>query len=143
MRGENFTKEYKYPIKIYRIGHAIEFANGLELRKLIFSIILAGIMLMMFIMLGVNSDSNFLSFIFKNWLVLLTLIPAAITFIVFNLNYDNKGFIAYFKDRYHFYKTKNKEYEHFIEVATSQMNTDLSFEPYLVERTLKQGGNHE
>jgi len=142
MRGENFTKEYKYPIKIYRIGQSIEFANGLELRKLIFSVVLAAFMVIVFIIFGINSDSNFLAFIAKNWLVLLTLIPAAITFIVFNLNYDNKGFLAFVKDRYHFYKTKNIEYEHFIEVPTSQLNRELKFEEFIVKQTSKEGGNN-
>ncbi|MYL43899.1 TcpE family conjugal transfer membrane protein [Virgibacillus salexigens] len=143
MSGENFTKEYKYPIKIYRIGQSIEFANGLELRKLIFSLVLAAIMIVIFVVLGVSSDSNLLSFIAKNWLVLLTLVPAAITFVVFNLNYDNKGFIAFVKDRYHFYKTKNQAYEHFIEVPTSQMNKELEFEPFVMEKASKEGESSE
>lgn len=133
MKGENFTSEYKYPIKIYRIGQSVEFSNGLELRKLIFSIILAAAMIMMFIVVGVKSDSNIVSFIFKNWLILITVIPGVISFVVFNLHYDNKGFIAYFKDRWNFYRERKKSYEHFIEVPVSQMKENLSFEPFINE----------
>lgn len=115
MRGDNFTKEYKYPIKLYRIGQ-IEFANGLEIRKLVFSVILAGVMIFVFLIFGINSDSNIFVFLRQNWLVVLTVIPAVISFVVFNLNYDGKGFISYFKDRIHYYATKHKAYEHFIEV---------------------------
>lgn len=138
MRGDNFTKEYKYPIKLYKIGQ-IEFANGLEVRKLVFSVILAVIMIFVFLIFGFNSDSNIVSFLRRNWLVVLTVIPAVISFIVFNLNYDGKGFISYFKDRFHFYSTKNKEYEHFIEVPTSQMEKELEFESFKI----KGGGGNE
>lgn len=141
MKGENFTKEYKYPIKIYRIGQSIEFANGLELRKLVFSIILAGVMLASFLIVGFTSDSNVIQFILKNWLVLITIIPALVTFIAFNLKYDDKGVISFFKDRYTFYKTRHKAFEHFMEVPTSQMDKDLKFESFVVGKS--KGGQHE
>lgn len=142
MKGDNFTKEYKYPIKIYRIGNAIEFANGLELRKLVFSLVLAGIMIITFIVAGITSDANIIQFVLKNWLVMITLIPASITFIVFNMKYDNKGVIPYIKDRYRYYRTRNIEIEHFQEVPTSQLHKDLEFESYMVE-DYKEGGKHE
>lgn len=141
MKGENFTKEYKYPIKIYRIGESIEFANGLELRKLVFSIILAGIMLASFLIVGFTSDGNVIRFIFKNWLVLITIVPALVTFIAFNLKYDDKGVIPFIKDRYTFYKTRHKAFEHFMEVPTSQMDKDLKFESFVVGKS--EGGQHE
>lgn len=141
MKGENFTKEYKYPIKIYRIGQSIEFANGLELRKLVFSIFLAGGMLGVFLIVGFTSESNVIRFILQNWLIMVTLIPALITFIAFNLKYDGKGVIPFIKDRYTFYKTRHKAFEHFIEVPTSQMNKEMEFESFVVGKS--EGGQHE
>lgn len=138
MRGDNFTEEYKYPIKIYRIWK-LEFANGLEVRKLIFSAVLAAIMIFTFMIFGINSDSNILAFLAKNWLIILVVIPGVISFVVFNLEYDGKGFISFFKDRIQFYLTKHKAYEHFIEVPKSQMERDLTYEPFKVEG----GGNNE
>ncbi len=129
--GENFTSEYKYPIKIYRIGQ-IEFANGLEVRKMIFSMILAALLVSVFLVIGVQSDSNLMGFVAKNWLILITVIPGTITFVVFNLKYDNKGFLAFVRDRFHFHKNRHKQYEHFLEVAHDQMQRELSFEPYVV-----------
>lgn len=133
LKGENFTPEYKYPIKIYKIGQ-IEFANGLEVRKMVFSIILAAILILIFTIVGIQSDSNFLKFIQKNWLILITLVPGIITFVVFNIKYDNKGFIPFIKDRLFFYRTKNKSYEHFIEIAVDQMEKELVFEPFITEK---------
>jgi hypothetical protein len=133
LKGENFTPEYKYPIKIYRIGQ-IEFANGLEVRKMIFSIILAVILIIAFVMVGVQSDSNLIGFVAKNWLILITVIPGVITFVVFNLKYDNKGFIPFIRDRIIYYRTKHKSYEHFIEVANDQLQKELLFEPFVVEK---------
>lgn len=141
VKGENFTNEYKYPIKIYRIGQSIEFANGLELRKLVFSIILAGGMLGVFLLVGFTSESNVIRFILQNWLIMVTLIPTLITFIVFNLKYDGKGVIPFIKDRYKFYKTRKKAIEHFIEVPTSQMHKEMKFESFVVKD--KGGGKHE
>ncbi|MFG6120907.1 TcpE family conjugal transfer membrane protein [Thalassobacillus sp. B23F22_16] len=131
--GENFTSEYKYPIKIYRIG-AVEFANGLEIRKVVFSIILAAILIFSFVILGFQSDTNLLGFVAKNWLILITVVPGTITFVVFNLKYDNKGFIPYVRDRFNFYRNRHKQYEHFVEVAHDQMEKEMSFEAFMVEK---------
>jgi TcpE family len=138
MKGENYTQEYKYPIKIYRIW-TIEFANGLEVRKMIFAVILAAILLVSFVLIGIKNDTNLLRFIAKNWLILITVIPGVITFIVFNLKYDHKGVLPFLRDRIVFYRTKNKSYEHFIEVASDQLLKELFYEPFLIRR---EGENH-
>jgi TcpE family len=137
VKGENYTQEYKYPIKIYRI-HNVEFANGLEVRKMIFAILLAAVLILSFVIIGVKSDTNLYHFLVKNWLILLTVIPGVITFIVFNLKYDHKGVIPFIRDRIRFYKTKNRAYEHFIEVASGQLQKELRFEPFL---KTKEGEN--
>ncbi|MCP3029661.1 TcpE family conjugal transfer membrane protein [Halobacillus sp. A5] len=131
--GENFTSEYKYPIKIYRMG-SVEFANGLEVRKVIFSILLAALLIFSFVILGIQSDANLLGFVAKNWLILITVIPGTITFVVFNLKYDHKGFIPYVRDRFYFYRHRHKQYEHFVEVAHDQVEKDMSFEPFVVKK---------
>jgi TcpE family len=138
MKGENYTQEYKYPIKIYRIW-TIEFSNGLEVRKMIFAVFLAVILLLSFVLIGIKNDTNLLRFIAKNWLILITVIPGVITFIVFNLKYDHKGVLHFLRDRIVFYRTKNKSYEHFIEVASDQLQKELSYEPFLKR---KEGENH-
>jgi TcpE family len=137
MKGENYTQEYKYPIKIYRIW-TIEFANGLEVRKMIFAVLLAAILVLSFVLIGIKNDTNLLRFIAKNWLILITVIPGVITFIVFNLKYDHKGVFPFLRDRIVFYRTKNKSYEHFIEVASDQLQKELSYEPFLIR---KEGEN--
>jgi TcpE family len=138
MKGENYTQEYKYPIKIYRIW-TIEFANGLEVRKMIFAVFLAAILLLSFVLIGIKNETNLLRFIAKNWLILITVIPGVITFIVFNLKYDHKGVFPFLRDRIVFFRTKNKFYEHFIEVASDQLLKELSYEPFLIRR---EGENH-
>jgi TcpE family len=137
VKGENYTQEYKYPIKIYRI-HNVQFANGLEVRKMIFAVVLAAVLILSFVMIGVKSDTNLYHFLMKNWLILLTVIPGVITFIVFNLKYDHKGVIPFIRDRIRFYYTKNRAYEHFIEVASDQLQKELRFEPFLKR---KEGEN--
>lgn len=132
MIGDNFTQEYKYPIKLYKIG-SIEFANGIEVRKMVFSFILGAIILLSFMLIGVKGDSNILLFFANNWLVILITVPSVITFVVFNLKYDNKKVIPYIRDRYWFYRTKHKEYEHFHEVATNQIKRELTFEAFMKE----------
>jgi TcpE family len=133
MKGENYTQEYKYPIKIYRIW-SIEFANGLEVRKMIFAIVLAAVLLLSFVLVGIKNDTNLFRFFVKNWLILLTVIPGVITFIVFNLKYDHKGVLLFLRDRITFYRTKKKSYEHFIEVAHDQLEKELTFEPFLLKK---------
>lgn len=127
--GENFTPEYKYPIKIYRIGQ-LEFANGLEIRKLMFAIILAILLIVVFFVFGIQEEEELFRFIVKNWLILLTVIPAVVTFVVFNLRYDHKGVLAFFRDRLRFYRTRHKAYEHFMEVPNQQWQKELEYEAF-------------
>ncbi|MFC0560780.1 conjugal transfer protein [Halalkalibacter alkalisediminis] len=128
MKGDNFTKEYKYPIKIYHIGQ-IEFANGLEIRKMIVAGVVILLMVLMFFVFGVTSHSGALQFILGNWLIILVCVPAVITFVVFSMKYDYKPVIPFIKDRMTFYKMRNKAFEHFEEVPLDQFETDLQFEP--------------
>lgn len=136
MKGENFTKEYKYPIKIYRIGQ-IEFANGLEVRKMVVAGVVILFMLLAFIGFGASSNTGATQFIFQNWLIILVCVPAVITFVVFSLKYDHKPVIPFIKDRWKFYQTKNKACEHFDEVPLTQYETDLQFEAFV--RKEKEG----
>ncbi|CAG9622807.1 conjugal transfer protein [Sutcliffiella rhizosphaerae] len=130
MKGDNFTKEYKYPIKIYRIGR-LEFANGLEVRKLVVAGGVILIMIMVFIGFGASSHTGAMRFIFENWLIILVCVPGVITFVVFSLKYDHKPVIPFIKDRWAYYNTKHKAYEHFKEIPLSQYERDLQFEPYI------------
>lgn len=136
MKGENFTKEYKYPIKIYRIGQ-IEFANGLEVRKMIVAGVVIFMMVLMFFIFGASSHAGAIQFLLGNWLIILVCVPAVITFVVFSMKYDHKPVIPFMKDRLRFYKMKNKAYEHFDEVPLDQYEVDLTFEP--LERVKKEG----
>ncbi|MBM7554425.1 TcpE family conjugal transfer membrane protein [Thalassobacillus pellis] len=129
IQGENFTPEYKYPIKIYRMGQ-VEFANGLEIRKMMFAIVLALLMVVLFFVFGVQEEERLLPFIFHNWLILLTVIPAVVTFVTFNLRYDHKGFFAFCRDRLRFYRTRNQAYEHFLEVPMRTWQQPIRYEAY-------------
>jgi glucan phosphoethanolaminetransferase (alkaline phosphatase superfamily) len=134
MLGENFTEEYRYPIKIYRIRQ-LEFANGLEIRKVIFALFLGTLIILSFLMIGLKSDTNLVRFFLKNWLIILVVVPSTVTFVVFNLKYDNKNIIPFLRDRVHFYRTRNKSYEHFSEVPRGQVQSELTFEPFVKEVT--------
>ncbi|AQT87020.1 TcpE family protein (plasmid) [Paenibacillus larvae subsp. larvae] len=129
MRGENFTGEFKFPIKLYKIW-IFEFADGVEVRKLLFGGTVGFLMIVFFIYMGIHSSSNVLHFIKNNWLILLILFPSAITLLVFNIKYDNKPVLAFFRDRFLFYLTRNKEFEHFEEVITKQRDTEFSYEKF-------------
>jgi dolichol kinase len=133
MKGENYKQEYKYPIKVYHIW-SIEFANGLEVRKMIFAIVLVAFLLLTFILVGIKNDTNLFRFFVKNWLILLTVIPGVITFIVFNLKYDHKGVLPFIRDRITFYRTRKKSYEHFIEVAHDQLEKEMTFELFFLKK---------
>lgn len=135
MKGENFTKEYKYPIKIYNIGK-IEFANGIEVRKMVVAGVVILLMILMFSVFGASFQSGTLRFLMSNWLVILVCVPAVISFVVFSMKYDYKPVIPFIKDRMNFYQTKNRAFEHFEEVPLNQYDTDLEFEP--LERITKE-----
>jgi hypothetical protein len=129
LTGENFTEEFKYPIKIYRIWQ-LEFANGLEVRKLVFALFVGAFILLGFLVFGIQGETSLVRFFRDNWLVVLVLVPTVVTFIVFNMTYDHKRIIPFLRDRYWFYRTRHKQYEHFMEVATDQFETELVFEPF-------------
>ena len=135
MKGENFTKEYKYPIKIYNIGK-MTFANGIEVRKMVVAGVVILLMIFVFSVFGASLQSGTIRFLMSNWLVILVCVPAVISFVVFSMKYDYKPVIPFIKDRAIFYQTKNKAYEHFEEVPLNQYDTDLEFEP--LERIIKE-----
>ncbi|GIN14621.1 hypothetical protein J26TS2_44880 [Shouchella clausii] len=129
MRGDNFTQEYKYPLKLYRIWK-FESSNGIELRKLIIGVVTASMVILAFFILGATTSNNAIIFLLNNWAMMLVGIPGLITYIVFSLKYDNKPFISFFRDRWDFYKNRNKAFEHFDEVPLNQYETDLEFEAF-------------
>lgn len=133
MIGENFTREYKYPIKIYKIGN-LTFSNGIEVRKLIASAISIVFIIGFFIFLGTKVNTGFLGFFIKNWLIIIVFVPALIVFLFFNLDYENKGIIKYFRDRIAYLLNRKKQYEHFMEVPRGQFNKELKFESFIAER---------
>lgn len=129
IKGDNFTREYKYPIKVYKIWK-IESSNGWELRKLIVAGITALFVISLFIGVGYGASDNVVSFILTNWLIILVGIPSIVTFLVFSLKYDDKPVIPFIKDRFRYYKKRHKAYEHFEEVPMKQFETELVFEEY-------------
>lgn len=133
MIGENFTREYKYPIKIYKI-YKFSFPNGVEARKLIASGISILFIVALFLLLGTKVNKGILSFFKQNWLIVIVFVPSLIVFLIFNLDYENKGIIKFFRDRISYLFNRKKQYEHFIEVPRDQMNTDLKFESFIAER---------
>lgn len=132
--GNNFSKELKYPIKIYKIfegtKYEIQFSKGIELKKIVTGAISVLIMiLLMVISVRIGSTQTFL-FILNNWLIVLVGGVAITLIVVFSLNYDHKPILDYFKDRYRFYKTKNKSVEHDIEVDKN-FDKELKYEAFI------------
>lgn len=132
--GNNFSKELKYPIKIYRLfentRYEIQFSKGIELKKIITGLAaLFILMILMAISIRVGSTQT-LIFIFNNWMVMLFGGVTVTLIIVFSLNYDYKPIPDYFKDRYRFYKNKNKSFEHYIEVDKN-FDKELKYEAFL------------
>lgn len=132
MRFFVYTMFVRHPIKIFRIGK-LEFANGVELRKLVFSGVIFATLLLALIMIGLKGSSNTISFLFNNWITILVLIPSISTFIAFSFKYDNKPIAVFFKDRIVFYLTKNQRYEHFELVDNNQFAKDLQYEPFNIK----------
>lgn len=129
MKGDNFTQEYKYPLKLYRIWK-IEFSNGIELRKLVVGGGAASFVVLMFFLIGMTTSTNALVFLIQNWAMMLFVVPGLITYIVFNLRYDNKPVIPFLRDRWNYYKYRNKAFEHFEEVPLNQFEVNLEFESF-------------
>lgn len=134
IRGNNFSKELKYPIKIYKLfentKYEIQFSKGIELKKIITGAVAVFIMIiLMAISIRIGSTETLL-FILNNWLIVLVGSVAITLIVVFSLNYDHKPIPNYFSDRYKFYKTKNKTFEHDIEVDKN-FNKQLKYEPFI------------
>jgi|SRR5690625_1202594 len=118
--GNNFSKELKYPIKIYKIlentKYEIQFSKGIELKKILTGAIAVFIMIILMVISIRIGSTQTLLFILNNWLIVLVGGVAITLIVVFSLNYDHKPIPDYFKDRYRFYKTRDKSFEHDIEV---------------------------
>ncbi|EAC4184101.1 conjugal transfer protein [Listeria monocytogenes] len=131
MLGKNYTEEFKYPIKFYKVGRGkwrIEFKEGFELRK---AVIVGIVFLILFIVLVwsiLNKQWGIVQFFISNWVIMLVGIPAILIALLFGLKYDRKPVLAFFRDRVWFYRNKNKSWEHFEEVPAEQMNRPLNFE---------------
>ncbi|HAO5955140.1 TPA: conjugal transfer protein [Listeria monocytogenes] len=131
MLGKNYTEEFKYPIKFYKVGRGkwrFEFKEGLELRK---ATIIGVVFITLFIFLVwsiLNKEWGIVQFFISNWVIMLVGIPAILIALLFGLKYDRKPVLAFFRDRVWFYRNKNKTWEHFEEIPSEQMNRPLSFE---------------
>lgn len=120
IEGNNFSKELKYPIKIYKLfsdtKYEIQLSKGIELKKIITGAVALFIMIILMIVSVRIGNTETLLFILNNWLI-VTVGGISITLIiVFSLNYDYKPIPDYFRDRYRFYKTRNISFEHDITV---------------------------
>ncbi|MDA2637455.1 TcpE family conjugal transfer membrane protein [Bacillus cereus] len=129
MNNFNYTKFFKYPIKIYRI-HKLEFANGIELRKLLFGTAIFLITVALLFYIALVGGKPAVSFLLDNWIKIVVLVPATSIFIAFSFKYDNKPINKFFIDRYRFYRNRNKVIENFRVVNDSQYRKPLKYEAY-------------
>lgn len=110
----NYTKEWKQPYKVYRLG-AIDLTTvlpeGLKVSTL--ATIVAVIILFLFLgFLSMAKGITFISELFsKGWLLIMALL-VFIVWIFSSLKYDNKNVFLYFKSLFKFAKTKNDGIEH-------------------------------
>src|SRR5699024_1578024 len=123
-----------YLIKVYKIGTWLQFSNGIEIRKVIASAISIIAVFGLFFIMGLKVNPKIFSFFLNYWLVISVFIPAVIVFLFFGLDYENKGIFGFFKDRVKYLFNHKRQYEHFIDVPTKQMYTDLSFEKFTAEK---------
>lgn len=135
MDNFNYTKFFKYPIKIYRIGK-LEFANGVELRKLLFGSTVFVITLAILTYIALIGGRTTVNFFIDNWIKITVIVPMVSIFIAFSFKYDNKPINRFFIDRYRFYRHKNKVIENFRVIDDSQYQKPLQYEAY---HTKKKG----
>lgn len=132
--GNNFTRELKYPIKIYKIfedtKYEIQFSEGIELKKIITGAVALGIMAVLMLISVYIGDTGTLLFVLNNWLVVGVGGVATILIVVYSLNYDYKPIPDYFRDRYQFYKTRRMKIEHDIKVDNT-FDKAVKYEPFM------------
>lgn len=124
-----YTVFVRHPIKIFRLGK-LEFANGVELRKVVFSGVIFITLLAILLVIGLSGDTNVIQFLIENWIKILILIPACSSIIAFSFKYDNKPILAFFRDRAVFYTTQHQRYEHFEVVDEAQFEKELQYESF-------------
>ncbi|EJV89460.1 conjugal transfer protein [Bacillus cereus] len=133
MRYFVYTIFVRHPIKIFRIGK-LEFGNGIELRKLVFSGVIFITLLALLILIGLKGGTDVISFLIHNWIKILILIPAVSTIVAFSFKYDNKPITLFFKDRLIFTLTKNHQYEHFERIDETQFEKELQYEAFHIRK---------
>lgn len=139
--GNNFSKELKYPIKIYKLfsdtKYEIQLSKGIELKKIVTGAVALLIMVILMIISIKIGNAQTLLFILNNWLIVAVGGSAITLIVVFSLNYDYKPIPNYFKDRYRFYKTKNTSFEHDITVDSTFRNP-VQYEKFIYEHEEKE-----
>ncbi|WP_088815650.1 MULTISPECIES: TcpE family conjugal transfer membrane protein [Listeria] len=143
MLGRNYTEEFKYPIKFYKVGSGkwrFEFKEGLEMRKAVIIGVVFTSLSAIFLFSIVRGHWGIVHFFISNWLVMLVGFPAIFIWLIFGMKYDRKPVMAFFRDRLWFYRYKGKEWEHFQLVPIHQMNCPLYFEPFLRKKGVRRDG---
>lgn len=110
----NYTKEWKQPNKVYRIG-AVDFtpffSEGIKLSVLI----LIALTIVFFFLIGFMAMAKGLTFvgsILKNGYLIIALLIALIVWLFATLKYDNKSFIRYVLSHLTYRQKKKTSIEH-------------------------------
>lgn len=134
--GNCYTREMKYPIKIYYLfkGRSFEIPlpEGMELRKVIVGTITAIIVLVIMILAFITGSDAIRSLILNRGIIITAGLVFLAVFIVYQIDYGNKSIYRFYMDNLVYLLTKKRKYEHYEQVNRKLENTKLEYSSFII-----------
>lgn len=142
--GNCYTREMKYPIKIYYLfkGRTFEIPlpEGMELRKVIVGTITAIIVLVAMILAFITGNDAIRGLILNRGIIITAGLVFLAVFVVYQIDYGNKSIYQFYMDNLSYLLTRKRRYEHYEQVNRKLENTKLEYSSFVIREEV---GNDE
>lgn len=142
--GNCYTREMKYPIKVYYLfkGRSFEIPlpEGVELRKIIVGTITALLVMTIMVFAFVIGNEWVRNLILNRGIIITALLVFLAVFFVYQIDYGNKSIYRFYVDNISFMFTKNNRYEHYEKVNRNLENRKLEYSNFSIISSDKEVG---
>ncbi|PTU83996.1 hypothetical protein BUZ67_09440 [Staphylococcus pasteuri] len=140
--GNCYTREMKYPIKVYYLfkGRSFEIPmpEGMELRKLIVGIVTAIFVLTLMIIAFITGNDWIRNLILNRGIIITAGMVFLAVFIVYQIDYGNKSIYRFYMDNLSYLLTKHRRYEHYDKVNKNLENAKIQYSNFVIKEEVNE-----
>lgn len=135
LEGNCYTRELRYPIKVYKIfknrSFEIKFPEGVEIRKIIVGTVVSVFIALIYLLILIYGSMTLKKIIINQGIILLFLTIVIVMLISFWIDYGNKSVYRFYKDLFLFYRNKSQEFEHYELVDRKNMSRGIKYTEFI------------